>query len=480
MQSSSGNKKGKVPLPLLLTVVLLCISTASYQIWQFQKQEADHQQRYDAAMARARDVLNKLQEKLGNGVNSASPSSAVAPYSQSSNSNYASATLRTQNQPVESHAKEYVLAKSNSRDIVIGMAQDTDPKNLVVFCASLRKHSSADVVLFANSPVSDLNLEIASKYNINLIPFSLSEFPVAHQAYHPSTLRWTMIYNFFQVDANRKKYQRVWMIDVRDSMFQSDPFAILPVDGSAFYAFKGVETKVISQCGWNGGWVRDCFGESMVKTVGLKPIICSGVSVGTIDTVLPYIEQMYTITSGKDTSAKFPMCERNGVDQGVHNVLVHTGRVPNLHIWGQSDSPVLNLQAKVARVEGMTVHNKKGELAAVVHQYDRYPDLQKALFKEYVYWIDTSDPLAEWNADKQCAQFHYVPDKDLFKGKCDFRVRGGATGPSSCCSICSSFPECSAFTFYGGQCFLKSGCKKPPGGPNSRLVIKGAVSAYLK
>ena len=61
------------------------------------------------------------------------------------------------------------------------------------------RHSSADVVLLANSPVSDLNLEIASKYNINLIPFSLSEFPVAHQAYHPSTLRWTMIYNFFQV-----------------------------------------------------------------------------------------------------------------------------------------------------------------------------------------------------------------------------------------------------------------------------------------
>ena len=50
-------------------------------------------------------------------------------------------------------------------------------------------------------------------------------------------------------------------------MFQSDPFAILPVDGSAFYAFKGVETKVISQCGWNGGWVRDCFGESVSENI---------------------------------------------------------------------------------------------------------------------------------------------------------------------------------------------------------------------
>jgi hypothetical protein len=58
-------------------------------------------------------------------------------------------------------------------------------------------------------------------------------------------------------------YARVWLIDVRDSMFQSDPFSILPYGESAFHAFKGVESKTISQCGWNGGWVKDCFGNSV-------------------------------------------------------------------------------------------------------------------------------------------------------------------------------------------------------------------------
>ena len=45
------------------------------------------------------------------------------------------------------------------------------------------------------------------------------------------------------------------MVDVRDTFFQSDPFAMLPVEKSQFYVFKGVESKTIMNCGWNGGWV---------------------------------------------------------------------------------------------------------------------------------------------------------------------------------------------------------------------------------
>ena len=59
------------------------------------------------------------------------------------------------------------------------------------------------------------------------------------------------------------EYKYVWMIDVRDSMFQGDPFEMISGENSAFYTFKGVEDKLISQCGWNGGWIKDCFGEAV-------------------------------------------------------------------------------------------------------------------------------------------------------------------------------------------------------------------------
>ena len=71
------------------------------------------------------------------------------------------------------------------------------------------------------------------------------------------------------------------MIDVRDSYFQADPFdPILDPDEKAFLVFHGVETILISQCGWNGGWVKDCFGKKILDDIGNNHIICSGVSLG--------------------------------------------------------------------------------------------------------------------------------------------------------------------------------------------------------
>ncbi len=76
------------------------------------------------------------------------------------------------------------------------------------------------------------------------------------------------------------------MIDVRDSYFQSDPFAFVEADETAagtalsiFHAFGGVESMTIKACGWNGGWVKDCFGDGMLSDIGQNKIICSGVSV---------------------------------------------------------------------------------------------------------------------------------------------------------------------------------------------------------
>ena len=63
---------------------------------------------------------------------------------------------------------------------------------------------------------------------------------------------------------------RVWMIDVRDSYFQADPFSFTPSGTRRqphsppfFFAFTGVETRTIGACGWNGGWVKDCFGQDV-------------------------------------------------------------------------------------------------------------------------------------------------------------------------------------------------------------------------
>lgn len=92
-----------------------------------------------------------------------------------------------------------------------------------------------------------------------------------------------------------------------------------------------------------------------------------------MDSVYEYLEVMADVISGtKVTStgqiSKFPQCERNGVDQGVHNVLVHSGDLSNLKIFSQSDGPVANLQAKRATIEDNVVYNGEGKEVSVVHQ----------------------------------------------------------------------------------------------------------------
>lgn len=281
-------------------------------------------------------------------------------------------------------------------NIVIGMAQDTDPKNLVTFCSSLRKHSSAadsEVVLFINTPVPVRSREIAKRYDVLLIEFTTSEFALKAgknflTEYHPSSLRWGMIFNFFENVSTRNRYSKVLLIDVRDSYFQSNPFYILPKEKrSVLYVFKGVESVSIGDCGWNGGWVKDCFGDKTLSEIGRKNIICSGVSIGTTDVAYTYLTLMNDILMGKRESdlsvgSKFPKCERNGVDQGVHNVLVHKNVIQNVEIKSESDGLVVNMQGRTAIVDERRVTNSKGVLFPIVHQYDRYPDLQKLLFAE--------------------------------------------------------------------------------------------------
>jgi hypothetical protein len=385
-------------------------------------------------------------------------------------------------------------AKSGTKDLVLGMAQETDPKNLIVFCASLREVSDATVVIFINAPIPKLHQEIADKYSITFESYNLQSFDVTIQKFHPSTLRWGMMHSYLMKDNIREQYRRVWMIDVRDSFFQNNPFTMLQLNTKGFYTFKGVEDKSIRSCGWNGPWISDCFNKQTYESVADNNIICSGVSMGDIDSVIEYLYLMSSLITNSDTNSikadnndiynnnykklgsKFPNCERNGVDQGVHNVLVHSKLIPYLTIYNHMNGPVANLQAKQSKINGLKVYNKIGKEVDVVHQYDRYPELQKKLFKKYVYWVNTDDQNAQWNFEPTCLKFNNKNNYDKFHGICDLKMQGGATSPASCCKYCSEKQGCQAFTYYSAKCFLKS-CKKDS---NTSSQLSGAVSGWLK
>lgn len=211
---------------------------------------------------------------------------------------------------------------------------------------------------------------------------------------------------------------------MRDAYFQDDPFQYINPDQSNLHVFQGVQNKVIRDCGWNSGWIKDCFGESMVSQIGNQNIICSGVTGGSMDMIAEYIQYMSEIIGGSvlrsplrtlldkhkvpTKGIAFPQCERNGVDQGVHNVLIHnhvltdnyiegnidilmnserggpftTGEeaTEQIFLWNNEHGFVANLQAKMNQIKENIVYNSDEKKIAIVHQYDRFPDFQKYLF----------------------------------------------------------------------------------------------------
>lgn len=86
--------------------------------------------------------------------------------------------------------------------------------------------------------------------------------------------------------------------------------------------------------------------------------------------------------------------------------------------------------------EGL-VRDYDGSLFAIAHQYDRFPELQKALLKKYVYWVNAGVFSDLWNAEDTClGHYQYYADVDFLKGKCDLKSIGGATTATTCCRCC--------------------------------------------
>jgi hypothetical protein len=169
---------------------------------------------------------------------------------------------------------------------------------------------------------------------------------------------------------------RVLVTDVRDVVFQRDPFALA---AGPLHLFLEHPSKPIGACIWTSSWIRYRYGDAALPPLAARPIACSGVVGGDAAAVRDYLRVV---------AAELPPALRAtnymaGYDQGVVNVLAHGGRLPGLRLYEYRDTPVLHLgntpAAGVACDEHGEVVNDAGVPVALVHQYDRHPDLAARL-----------------------------------------------------------------------------------------------------
>ena len=164
-------------------------------------------------------------------------------------------------------------------------------------------------------------------------------------------------------------FAKLLLTDSRDVLLQEDPF-----DRIGDRLVSGVEEKTIGDCPHNSYWIEQIYGPAVLNRVSHCKIVCSGVTVGPVYKMEPYLvamcAEMWKHLAKVAASPFF--------DQGIHNYLIYGQRV-RLELTENLDGMIAtlfyedrsNIQTDAAT--GRFVVREK--LPAIVHQYDRHADL---------------------------------------------------------------------------------------------------------
>lgn len=179
------------------------------------------------------------------------------------------------------------------------------------------------------------------------------------------------------------EYSAVLLIDSRDVIFQRNP-----LDDFEGGLLVGEENCVIEDQVFNREWLQIIYGETpRLRDLWRRKVICAGVTLGATEQVLSYLDQMCA-----EFIEQLPrLAYKEAFDQAVHNKTLYLEQHKlDLRITNNSSGIVANLATSdLSEFEddwSGGVRTKDGQTVSIVHQYDRHPELMRALLK----WLDSS------------------------------------------------------------------------------------------
>ncbi|MCK5624956.1 hypothetical protein KAI04_03890 [Candidatus Pacearchaeota archaeon] len=240
-------------------------------------------------------------------------------------------------------------------NLVMGVAVNYDWNQIKPFIVSLRKYYKDDVVLFISSNANEEMMEKLKQYKIKTIIHDMQGI------YKIVKMRYFLYKDYLQ----KNKYDKVIITGARDVLFQKEPFEF----DEGLHFFEEDSRMTIGKCPYNSSWIREIFGEELLKKYTDKFIYNADVSMGTYKDIVIYIDLMCKYFN-KFSSKKI-------IDQGLHNYLIYEKLIDNFTTYKNEEGIVITigymLPDKIRFKDGQVL-NKKG-VPAIIHQYDRYPQL---------------------------------------------------------------------------------------------------------
>lgn len=207
-------------------------------------------------------------------------------------------------------------------------------------------------------------------------------------------------------------YSWIFVIDARDSVFQSNPFENVPrrnnstssqtthkEKGGLIYMFgENVEATRLGKSASNRKWLQAAYGDTVgIQWLGDKPTICSGATMGEWIALETYFRAM--VAESDQTGIRLA-----GADQGFHNYIHYSHKLKHstttisaIIVFDQGQGIVNNMGALRTKElnewgNGIIVNetskgiyivqNWDGTPSPVVHQFDRHKTLSDYYFKK--------------------------------------------------------------------------------------------------
>jgi hypothetical protein len=254
---------------------------------------------------------------------------------------------------------------------VLGAAIGFDVAQVRVFVESLRANYAGDVLLLIRWPGVRVARYLKSRRIRVLRVFQTRSFTRSVHA-----RRYAIYLEFLR--ARLARYDQVMISDVRDVVFQRNPFDGIASPKCHFYLEGAVRT--IGEDPTNSRWVRGCFSAYEAERLAACRISCSGITIGGTAAIVAYLELM--VERIRLLPWRIYRKIGHGYDQAIHNYLVHlapeaAGIVVenNRHIATMALEP----RAFYRLDRESLIHGPDDHLFAICHQYDRFPDLLKAV-----------------------------------------------------------------------------------------------------
>jgi len=164
---------------------------------------------------------------------------------------------------------------------------------------------------------------------------------------------------------NREQYSHVLLTDVRDVVFQEDPF-ILSHENTINCYEEYLYIKDEKQ--YNQVWIKMLFGEEVLTGLLEHKILCSGTIIGPIDKMIELLDDFEKVLINSFWIAV------SGSDQGAYNYLIYTQYKDSVKFNPFGTGEVLtvhNDEETVFSIKNNKLFYSNGELIPVVHQYYR-------------------------------------------------------------------------------------------------------------